>query len=221
MAKFPSPPGVATLKEIDPDIRTLDKGTTVYRIFRSRSRHKLHWNTFRYFGPTSARYDHHLPDDEGESQIGDRGILYGAVGDLAIQTCLAEVYQSARTIDRDTEAPVLCAFSTTQPLHLLDLSGAFTTKIGASMAINTGPRPRARLWAQQLYEAYDRCHGIYYSSSMYGNQPAIALFERASFALPQHTDFHRLLADPDLDDMVISTADDIGYFVDDPKLLKP
>ena len=46
------------------------------------------------------------------------------------------------------------------------------------MAINTGHRGRARAWARTFYDAYPTLHGLYYPSSMNGNEPAIALNDR-------------------------------------------
>jgi len=79
------------------------------------------------------------------------------------------------------------------------------------MAINSGPRDRARRWSAQLYEAYPHIHGIAYSSSMYANQPAVALFERAAFAVPKSPDAHRQLEDPGLENLLVATAEVIGY----------
>lgn len=215
MAKFPNPPGIEALKSISPVTCELEAGTRIFRIFKSAGRHSLHqpvhWNSFRHYGPTTARFDHHLCNRQGEPFEGMRGILYGAVGREAIPTCLAEVYQDTRIIDQKARAPVLCAFTLTDSLTLLDLSGAFATRIGASMAINSGPRDRARRWSVQLYEAYPHIHGIAYSSSMYANQPAVALFERAAFALPERPDAHRQLEDPALDHLLVATAKVIGY----------
>jgi len=217
MAKFPYPPGVDELKAIPPVMTTLDAGTTIFRVFRSQGAHPVRWNTFRYFGPTSARFDHQLRAADGKPQIAGRGIMYGALGGRkdGIPTCLAEVYQGARTINRYDGAPVLCSFALHEPLRLLDLTGAFATQIGASMAINSGPRPRAQRWAQQLYEAYPNAHGILYSSSMHANKTAVALFERSASAIPSHTVFYRQLADPLMEHVLRRTAHYIGYTVVD------
>jgi hypothetical protein len=213
MAKFPEPPGVERLKNLTSVTKTLSAGFRVYRIFRASGAHPVYWNTFRYFGPTSARFDHHFTDPKGNPQVDKRGIMYGVVGDEAVPTCLAEVYQNARTIDRKLGSPVLCAFTLTERLFLLDLTGPFATQIGASMAINTGTRKRARRWAQQLYDAFPNVHGIYYPSSMYGNNPAIALFEGAAHALPASAVIHRQLDDPELISVIRGTAWDIRYTV--------
>src|SRR5665213_201580 len=81
--------------------------------------------------------------------------------------------------DRARNAPWLTVFASVQPLQLLDLSGAFPTRAGASMAINSASHARARRWARAFYLAYEDLHGIYYCSSMHANAPAIALNERS------------------------------------------
>lgn len=215
MSKLPEPPSIDTLKEIFPITRTLPKGTRIYRIFRAQSKHNVYWNTFRHYGPTSARFDHHLLGDNREPQIANRGILYGATGPDAVPTCLAEVFQATRTINRQDGAPVVCAFTLQKPLDLLDLTGSFATQIGASMLINSGPRPRARRWAQNLYAAYPSAHGILYPSSMYANKPAVALFERSQPALPRYPDVHRQMNDPALESVILKTAHAIRYRVVD------
>jgi hypothetical protein len=55
----------------------------------------------------------------------------------------------------------LATFVLQKDVDLLDLTGAFPTRVGASVAISTGSRSRVREWAKVLYEAYDVLHGIY------------------------------------------------------------
>ena len=71
------------------------------------------------------------------------------------------------------------------------------------MAINSGPRPRARRWSQAVYEAYPAIEGLYYASSMNANQPALMLYERAAAVLPGRPVFHRALADAALTAAII------------------
>jgi hypothetical protein len=165
------------------------------------------WNQFRSHGPVpSGRFDHHAgqPDDPS------RAILYAA---LAGHTCLAEVFQEARVIDRHRNAHWLVGFCTTGALDLLDLTGNWPTRAGGSMAINTGPRPRAQRWARAFHAAYPAIHGILYPSSMDANRPALALFERAAFAMPTHPIFNRALAEPPLLIPISNAAARFGYAV--------
>lgn len=168
------------------------------------------WNAFRYFGPVNARWDHHLPNAEGESKVQDRGIHYTATN---AKTCLAETFQCTRRIDRAFQAPWLVVFETFSPLRVLDLTGDFATRMGASLAIHSGNRRRARGWARDLFEAFNDIQGILYSSSMNGGAPAFALNERAlQLALfAPHPLFHRALSDDVMLDPLKHAAQALGY----------
>lgn len=210
MPKFPLPPGVDALRAIAPAIATLRAGTTLARIYFTAGRYPTRWNALRHYGPAGARFDHHLDDADGGPRVQERGILYCA---RDAQTCFAEVFQEVRLIHRTRRAPWLAVFKLERDVALLDLTGAFATRIGASMAISTGPRSRARLWARELYEAYPQAHGILYGSSMNGNAPAVALTERALAVrcLPAHPEFNRALADDTLVDVQKHVARALGY----------
>jgi hypothetical protein len=85
--------------------------------------------------------------------------------------------------------------------------------MGASMAIHSGSRGRARGWARDLYEAYPEIQGILYAASMHGGRPAMALNERAlkDPLFPAHPLFHRALADDAMLDTLKHAARDTGY----------
>jgi len=55
------------------------------------------------------------------------------------------------------------------------------------MALNSGPRPRARRWSAAIYDTYPHIGGLWYPSSMYGGTPAVALYERIEDALTADT----------------------------------
>lgn len=128
-------------------------------------------------------------------------------------TCFAEVFQQTRRIDRVRDAPWMAIFELQRAVRLLDLTGTYPTRVGASMAINTGSRVRAPEWAQRFYEAHEDLHGIYYASSMHANQPAIVLSDRAekTEALPPHPRFNRALADDALLNVLKHAATALGY----------
>ncbi len=180
----------------------------MWRLYFSGGLHPTSWDEFRYYGPTSSRFDHHCPDANGKSQIQNRGIMYLAMNG---PTCIAEVYQTTRVIDRHSRSPWLSAFQFVTDIQLLDLTGTFTTTLGASTAIHSGQRPRARRWAQALYDAYPKIDGILYCSSMFGNAPAVALFERGKRAIPKLSGFHRALNDPAMLALLTVTANNLGY----------
>ncbi len=204
MAKFPEPPPAEALARVPPHWRQLRAGTLLFRVYFRGGEHPASWKALRRFGPTAARFDHHNPPPRAQ----ERGILYAA---LHIATCLAEVFQSQRTIDAYSAEPWLVGFRLTRAVRLLDLRGRWPTRAGASMAISSGPRPRAQRWSRAIYLAYPDAEGLWYASSMHGNAPAVALYERVETALPDTPAFHRPLSDPTLLIPLENAALDFGY----------
>lgn len=205
MPKLPEPPSPDALVERAPaEVCVLEPSTSLWRLYFRRRPMPIAWNELRHFGPTSARFDHHL--DPPRSQ--KRGILYAATG---AATCLAEVYQDTRVIDRSRRDPWLVQFWLESELRLLDLTRRWIVRAGASAAIHSGPRPRARRWARVIYDAFPEIDGLLYSPSMDPGSPALALFERARRAIPAHPMTHRALADPILQRLLERAAAGFGY----------
>jgi hypothetical protein len=200
LAKLPEPPsGYELAEHVAADVETLSAGVLLWRVYFRRGSDPSAWNRFRSFGPVATgRFDHHDPPPHDQG----RAILYAA---LEGPTCLAEVFQETRVIDRNRNHPWMVAFAIESPLDLLDLTGNWPTRARASMAINTGPRP--------IYDAYPQLHGILYPSSMDANRPAVALFERARPAMPARPRFHRALAAPPLLVPISNAAARFGYAV--------
>lgn len=209
MAKLPREPDKLKLAKLSPPIIKLKPDTLLWRIYFRGGDHPTLWNVFRHIGPLDVRFDHHLTVSSG-STLQNRGVLYAAVHGL---TCFAEVFQRFRVIDRTYRDPWLVAFELANPTHLLDLTGSFPTKAGASMALMTGPRSVARTWSKAFYEAYPDIEGLYYPSSMHGNKPAIVFNERVLLrdALPPKPSFNRALIDNTVLTIVRNAARDIGY----------
>ena len=186
MVKVPRRPDPERLANTDPEWYDSAAGDELWRVYFRGGAHPSRWDRFRAFGPTGARFDHHQNDDH------EQAVLYVARSPV---TCLAEVFQKTRTIHRRHRKPVLVGFAGHRPLKLLDLTGAFATRIGASMGLMTGARSVSRTWARGLYAAYPDAQGIAYPSSMHANALAIVLNERAIGALPLTPDFHKALDD--------------------------
>ena len=168
MPNFPEPPRTRSLAKIPPLKKALPAGTLLWRIIFQSGEHADTWNAFRHFGPADGRFDHHLPPP----RVQNRGILYAAIQG---PTCFAEFFQETRVIDRVRRSPALVGFPLRRAVPLLDLTGAWPTRAGASMAIHSGPRARARRWSQAIYEAYPRIEGLFYCSSMDASRGAVAL----------------------------------------------
>lgn len=205
MPKFPEPPPVTHLATISPELRTLPAGSPLWRIYFRAGRHPTAWNSFRSYGPVAtARFDHHTsPAHEQE-----RAILYAALDGA---TCVAEVFQETRTIERALYEPWLVGFELDHDLMLLDLMGSFSTAVGASTAMFSGPRRRAQRWSQAFYEAYPEAQGLLYPSSMYGNSPALALYERAQGYMRSQPFWHHALDTPALLGDLQRMARSMGY----------
>jgi hypothetical protein len=210
VSKFPQSPVVAALGRLEPATSIIPTGIRLARVYYTAGRHPMAWNAFRHVGPVNARWDHHLATAFGEPQAQERGIYYAA---RDAKTCLAEAFQQTRRIDRAFQAPWLVVFATVSPLTVLDLTGDFPTRMGASMAIHSGSRGRARGWARDLYQAFADLQGIQYASSMNGGAPVFALNERAlqEPLFPPQPLFHRALADDVMLDPLKHAAEELGY----------
>jgi hypothetical protein len=204
VVKLPWPPPVGDLRRIPLERHTLRAGSLLARVYARGGRYPSRWNDFRYAGPlASARFDHHAPGEQ-------RGVLYGAI---SMRTCVAEIFQGTRVIDRVADDRCLTAFRTTRAVRLLDLTGDWPTRAGASQAIASGPRNRAQAWARAIYDAYATVDGLWYPSSMHGGHPAVVLFERAADALPADPELDVPLMHPGLLPDLTRAADALGYLI--------
>jgi hypothetical protein len=209
MVKFPEPPTSAELAKLGPDIHILPAGSTIWRIYFMGGSHPTSWGQFRAWGPTEARFDHQRPP----ASIQTREILYGAIGSKGALTALAEVFQGTRTVDRTFNNPFLASFDTTTDLRLLDLTGVWPTKAGASTEISSGQKARARRWSQAFYTAFLDVDGLLYGSSMHANEPCVALYERAAKAMPASPSTNRMLVDPNLLTTLKNGCADLNYLL--------
>ncbi|BDU76507.1 RES family NAD+ phosphorylase [Mesoterricola sediminis] len=209
MAKFPEPPTPGELALLGPDVQILPAGSTVWRIYFLGGSHPTSWGQFRAWGPTESRFDHHIPP----ASLQAREILYGAVGPRGAITALADVFQETRIVDRSFNNPCLASFETIRDLRLLDLTGTWPTKAGASAAIASGPKARARRWSQAIFAAFPSLDGLLYGSSMHANAPCVALYERAAVAMPASPSTNRMLADPILLTALRNACADLNFFL--------
>jgi len=195
----------------------LPSGSALARIWFSTGRYPSGFARFRYFGPTASRFDHHLPGPGGRGQSGPRGILYAVYADgdrLAFATALAEVFQETRTVELSHEGPRIAVFRTLRDLPLLDLTGHWTTRIGAHAGLSSGPREITREWSRDFYAAYPDIEGIRYRSSMSGGRSiAVALYERSLSAIPSAPFSDRPLGDRTTRRTLIQVAALLGYQV--------
>lgn len=201
---LPEPLSPAVLARIPPDARVFDAGSELWRVYSRGGAHPTPWNAFRAYGPTNLRFDHHHPPPHEQ----ERAILYAAEQAL---TCLAEVFQDGRAIDRTSREPWLVCFPTARRLRLLDLGGLWPTRAGGSQEMNTGDRAMARRWSATIYAAYPDIDGLSYPSKMHGSARSVALYERAGNVFPPEPSFHLPLAAAELFDTLNNAARQLGY----------
>ena len=195
------------------DIRTLRTGTALYRVYHAGGRHATAWNRMRDFGPTTSRFDPHLPPPHAQ----DRSVIYFAG---SIPTAVAEVFGSTRLTELGRDNPWLVGVRLAGPVRLLDLAGDWPTRAGTSQAISSGRRDIAREWARAVYEEY-AVDGLWYPSSMSGTtrRPgdpsrhghAVALFDRARPAIPRRPSLHIPLDHPAVLASMAKLAERYGY----------
>ena len=209
MAKLPNTPDLDRLRAREPVLISIPRGSVVHRVYRRGGAYPTLWNAFRFFGPTSARFDHQLPDEGGGPSEQQRGVAYAATD---IVTALAEAFQQGRTVNRLANRPWLVSFALASELTLLDLTGTFSVSAGASMKLVSGPTLYSQNWSRGFYECCPGIHGLYYFGSL-TNRPVMALYERALEAgvFPATPSVHRSLHDPLLIEPLRNACRTIGY----------
>jgi hypothetical protein len=214
MARLPLPPAPADLVKLrQADIKTVPVTTRLVRIFTVAGRHPQQWNAFRPTGPLPhARFDPHPPGPRGgATDSPENGVLYFG---LSVRTCVAEVFQDTSFVDRHTRRPFLVVFRPTRPLRLLDLTGLWPTRAGASQEISSGSRERTQEWARAIRVAYDGLDGLWYRSSMDCGDPAVCLWDPpAGTALPDTPDVLFALDHPGLDVPLARICADLNYML--------
>lgn len=183
----------------------IDYTGVLWRVHRTTGAHVLPWNALRNYGPLpSMRWDPH-PDSRPGRHVD--GVLYAAT-DAA--TALAEVFQTTRLIDTRVGAPRLTAWEPTRPLRLLDLSGTWLIRNGASAALTVAPRATCRSWARATHLTWPHLDGLAVPSTMTGD-PNVVLWNAAEDSLPESPAFSRALAHPLVWSIAQAAAARIGY----------
>jgi hypothetical protein len=210
VGKFDLPPDVEDLAQRGFTPRVVPAGTALWRVHTSRGPHALPWNEPRRYGPKS-RFDPH-PPPVGDSS--DVGVLYTAT---TLATCLAEVFQHTRVVDRSHGRPVATSWLTTRDLTLIDLQGQAALRLGAADAINgEAPRALTQAWARALVAAFPTVDGFWHRSAMDGGDCACLVTgpsADATTALPADPDFSRALDEGRMVSAVAQAAGLIGFAV--------
>lgn len=216
MARLPLPPPAAELAtelRTDEDVVAVHTGTRLVRIFSARGRHLQQWNTFRYTGPLAhGRFDPQSPGAEGTAVTDPRnGVLYLS---MSVRTSVAEVFQTTSTVDRATRAPHLVVLRPARTLRLLDLTGLWPTRVGASQHISSGPKSITQAWARAIRQAHPELDGLWYRSSMDSGEPALCLWDPPAWsAFPEQPDVLVPLDHPGLDLPLARICHELNYLL--------
>lgn len=202
MVKLPLPPDLTRLREHEPAITGFRE--VLWRIHRRDGVHSIGWDELRHYGPLGSRFD---PQPPGPAAASDEGVAYAAIN---VPTALAEVFQDTRVINVTRGEPWLAGWEPARELALLDLTGTWPIRIGASHAINTGRRDHARAWARALRAAWPQADGLLHTSAMTGQRCA-TMFNPAGDSFPPQPGFHQSLSDPRLAVSLLSSGASIGY----------
>ena len=209
MTKVPWPENPALAPLLPGDTVALARGAIVWRVYFAGGAYPTRWSQFRLYGPTASRFDHHNAL-RGRATVQRRGIQYAAADPV---TCLAEIFQSTRVIDRYAGSPRLVGYALARELALLDLADAFITRVGAAPAINAVRKDKARAWSALFYRHFPQIDGLFYRSAMYAHQPAYSFYERAADAMPPAPVFDRALADAVVLPRLAAAAATLGYHI--------
>lgn len=177
--------------------------SVLWRVHRTAGDHVVGWGELRRWGPSDASFDPHEPPPSFQPI----GISYTS---FDVATCLAEVYQVSRVVNTVLDAPYLTAWSPRRELRLLDLTGTWPVRNGASHSINTGRHDLCRQWARAIYEHGPDADGLYYSSAMTG-RPCVALRTAAADSFPARPSFSHALAAPLLRGLLQAAVNEVGY----------
>lgn len=204
MAKLPAPPPASELRELGADLVALARHTDLLRVHDTVGEHVVAWNRLRHYGPVAqCRFDPHEPPP----RLQEAGVSYLS---LDLRTALSERFQDTRVVNRRRGGPQLTVFRPRRTLHLLDLTGEWPPRGGASHTINTGRRDTCRAWARTIFSAWPDLDGLWHTSSMSG-EPEVTIFNAASDVFPDRPLLSEPLTHPGLAPWLAEACLQIGY----------
>jgi hypothetical protein len=202
VAKLPRSPELPLVRRPG-DLHRVPRSVALWRIHGTAGPHVTPWNRLRYYGPTTSRFDPQ-PSPPGWSE---RGVTYAATD---VATCLAEVFAAARVVDVERRVPYLTGWPPTRVLTLLDLTGTWPIRNGASHLLTTGSKATCRSWARAIDTEWPDLDGLWSVSTMTG-RPTVTLFTAAADAFPARPSFSRPLSSPALRRALETAAAEVGY----------
>lgn len=177
----------------------------LFRIHSTAGAHPMQWNDLREFGPmASMRWD---PQPSPAGVHPGVGVAY--VG-TDVTTAFAEVFQSRRAINL-TPHRALSAWIPERHLRLLDLTGLWPIKHGASASLHAAPKSTCRNWARSIHEQLgEQIDGLYAPSTM-TLTPMVVLYSGSATAFPVAPSFSRPLSHGAVRMLAIRAASALGW----------
>ena len=185
------------------DLRRVRRGVALWRVHAAAGPHVTPWDQLRFFGPTTSRFDPQAPPPH----LSTRAVTYAATD---VPTVLAEAFQATRVIDIQRRVPYLTGWRTARELTLLNLTGTWPIRNGASNVLTSGPKAACRQWAHAIDQTWPDLDGLWSTSTMTG-RPMIVLFTTAANSFPTRPSFSRPLTTPALTRPLRRAATAIGY----------
>lgn len=204
MDKLPARPDRDRLASTEPELVAFAPHSTLWRIHNAAGEWVRPWNELRRFGPVrDCRFDPHEPPPRVQSE----GVAYFA---LDVATAVAERFQHARNVDRRFHRPHLVGFRPSRTLRLLDLTGTWPLRAGASHVINTGRHDICRAWARAIRATWPDVDGLWHTSSLTA-LPCATLWNPAADAFPAAPAIDTPLTHAGLVDVLERICTRIGY----------
>ena len=194
------PPGALIVDAGD----LIDYPGALWRIHRTTGPYRQTWDEMRTYGPlASMRWDAH-PPPPGEHPAA--AVSYTATD---VVTTFAEAFQARRSITL-SGAVALAGWEPTRPLKLLDLTGTWLVRNGASASLAGTRKDTCRGWARAVRQAWPDIDGLYAPSTMTGG-PMAVLYAPSSNSFPAAPRLARALNHPGLSGVVVKVADELGW----------
>lgn len=142
-----------------------------------------------------------------------RHTVKGRVSHIRRWTCpppSPRYFRTAASSTRLEPGPTSPAGRPERTLRLLDLTGTWPLRNGASYSINMGRRDRCRAWARLIHATRPDLDGLWHHSTMTG-KPLVTLFTPGADTFPPSPLLSVPLADPGLRPWQESACHDVGF----------
>lgn len=195
-----TPPPTLTREKTD----IVEYQQALWTIHRTTGPYGRAWNTPRQWGPLKvSRWD---PHEEPPSLQPDRAVQYAAED---FTTSVAEVFQDFRSIPLDPDYSV-AGWVPTRPLSLLDLTGNWALRAGASTSLFAAPKSTCRAWSRKIFATWPDLDGLLVPSTMTQSRNII-LFASAASSFPSAPELARSLADRALSPLIAHTSRELNW----------